>query len=205
MIIMTGPQGSGNHLFSKALNINTHIHGWDSLMDTYWEGHDKEPFAEHWKNPSLLGTIPHENKTYVTSISAPYFDNGVEQIPYYASFIREAIRLHWQVKVIIVGRDQNILQCQQERVRDRHTTPDFLENMDYLLNYNPLFVSQELLYLYKVDYLNMIERWIGNVAWTIDKTALDEILKEDANKKYIQPIESNWLDEHIKVASSKHD
>ena len=34
-------------------------------------------------------------------------------------------------------------------------------------------------------------------------TAINEVLKEDANKKYIQPVISHWLDEEVKQASRK--
>ena len=51
LTIMTGTQGSGNHLFSKALGQNKNIFVWPSLQEKYWEGHDLEPFAEYWKDP----------------------------------------------------------------------------------------------------------------------------------------------------------
>ena len=54
LTIMTGPQGSGNHLFSKALGHNNDIFVWPSLQEKYWEGHDLEPFAEYWKDPTKL-------------------------------------------------------------------------------------------------------------------------------------------------------
>ena len=52
LIIATGPQGSGNHLFAKAFGATQDVKGWDSLKDKYWEGHDMYPFAEYWKDPS---------------------------------------------------------------------------------------------------------------------------------------------------------
>ena len=54
LIILTGPQGSGNHLFSKVLALNPAVHGWQDLLDEYWIGHDQEPFAKYWADPKQL-------------------------------------------------------------------------------------------------------------------------------------------------------
>ena len=82
LIIATGPQGSGNHLFAKAFGSTQVVKGWDSLKEKYWEGHDMEPFAECWKDPTLLKNFDWKQSQYFyTSISCPYFDDGVESIP----------------------------------------------------------------------------------------------------------------------------
>ena len=64
-----------------------------------------------------------------------------------------------------------------------------------------MFVSQELLYLYATPYLNSIERYIG-LPQSGDDTLL-EILKDNANAKYIEPVVSYWLDEEVKIACMK--
>ena len=47
LVILTGPQGSGNHLWSKILSLHADVFGWKSLLDNYWEAHRiSEPFAE---------------------------------------------------------------------------------------------------------------------------------------------------------------
>lgn len=202
LIIMTGPQGSGNHLFSKAFANNPKICGWSSLKEKYWEGHDLEPFAEYWKNPTDLYKVDwSKHNFYVTSISCPYFDDGVESIPRYVEFIKESSK-YANIKLLVIARDQTILGLQQERVRGKKTTHQFLDNLEDLLKYNPFFISQELLYLYKLAYLNTIETYLG-LPLSTDKEGLNKILDVDANEKYIKPIESNWLDDHIKLASSK--
>jgi hypothetical protein len=43
LIILIGPQGSGNHLFSKCFMTSSKIGGWKELLTTYWQGHHKEP------------------------------------------------------------------------------------------------------------------------------------------------------------------
>jgi|SRR6056300_925012 len=202
LVVMTGPQGSGNHLFSKAFTNNPALCGWSTLKEKYWEGHDMEPFAEYWKDPKKLIEYDWNKSDYfITSISCPFFDDGVESVPKYIEFITEAKKYAF-IKVLIIGRDQNILEHQQYRVRDKHTTPVFLDNIKYLLNFNPFFVSQELLYLYQLPYLNTIEQYL-NLPLSTDEAGLRQILDTDANKKYITPVTTNWLDEHIKLASSK--
>ena len=52
LLIITGPQGSGNHLFSKLFNLHPDVYGWD--MEKYWVGHHTEPFSEYWTDPSKL-------------------------------------------------------------------------------------------------------------------------------------------------------
>ena len=205
LTIMTGPQGSGNHLFSKVLGQNPNIWCWPSLQEKYWEGHDMEPFAEYWKNPHKLNEFDWSQSNYfVTSISCPYFDDGVETVPNYHEFIMFA-KEHADIQVLVVGRDQNILKYQQHRVRDKYTTPMFLEQLDEVIyHYNTIFASQELLYLYKLHYLQQLEKDLGLSPWEITQTDdnLKEILKTDANEKYIKETESNWLDDSIRLASS---
>ena len=61
-----------------------------------------------------------------------------------------------------------------------------------------------MLYLYKLNYLNWLEKEIGllPVEITMDDTKLLKILSTDANAKYISQAESK-LDATIKLASSR--
>ena len=52
LILLTGPQGSGNHMWSKLFAMHPVVTGW--VMQNYWEGHHEEPFAEYWDNPDKL-------------------------------------------------------------------------------------------------------------------------------------------------------
>ena len=201
---MTGPQGSGNHLFSKALGQNKNIFVWPSLQEKYWEGHDLEPFAEYWKDPSKLNDFDWKQSNYfITSISCPYFDDGVETIPQYNEFIDEAKKFA-NIQFLIIGRDRNIMKLQQERVRGKHTTPEFLSQIDSIIfNYKTIFASQEMLYLYELAYLQWLEKELGlyPLEITPDNIKLLDILSNDANEKYISQTKSD-LDKTIKLASS---
>jgi len=204
LTIMTGPQGSGNHLFSKALGQNKNIFVWPSLQEKYWEGHDLEPFAEYWKDPSKLNDFDWKQSNYfITSISCPYFDDGVETIPQYNEFIDEAKKFA-DIQFLIIGRDRNIMKLQQERVRGKHTTPEFLSQLDSVIfNYKTIFASQEMLYLYELTYLQWLEKELGlyPLEITPDNIKLLDILSNDANEKYISQTKSD-LDKTIKLASS---
>jgi hypothetical protein len=59
--------------------------------------------------------------------------------------------------------------------------------------------------LYNLTYLQWLEAELGLCPWEITHhgSKLNAILKTDANRKYIQEVDSNWLDESIKLASSK--
>ena len=205
LTITTGPQGSGNHLFSKALGQNKNIFVWPALQEKYWEGHDLEPFAECWKDPSKLNEFDWSQSDYfITSISCPYFDDGVETIPQYKDFINIAKKFA-DIQFLIIGRDRNIIRLQQERVRGKHTTPDFMSQIDSIIfNFRTIFASQEMLYLYKLNYLQWLEKELGllDSELTEDNIRLLEILSKDANEKYISQTESE-LDKIIKLASSR--
>jgi hypothetical protein len=201
LLIITGPQGSGNHLFSKIFALHPDVVGWRELNQEYWIGHDQEPFAEYWKNPSLLDTFAWNQEHYVTSISCPYVYRGETVIPKYDEFIS---RCPVPVKLAIIGRDQTILEYQQSRVRGRITKHKLLNVVDSLMKYEPIFISQELLYLYGANYIRSLGQQL-KFPVSQDTTAINEILKEDANKKYIEPVISHWLDEEVKLASRKSE
>ena len=139
-------------------------------------------------------------ESYVTSVSCPYVYNGETLIPNYEDFIS---RCPVKVKLAIIGRDQTILQYQQSRVRGAESKHKFLDTVDQLMQYDPVFISQELLYLYGANYIQSIGQQLG-IPVSQDTDAINEILKEDANKKYIQPVINHWLDEEVKLASRKH-
>jgi hypothetical protein len=199
LLILTGPQGSGNHLFSKIFAQHPDVNSWTALNDAVWVGHDQEPFAALWKDPELIKTYSWgTHKYHVTSISCPYRDNGVDAWPKYKEFIQGLQSSNIDVKIAIIGRDQNILAYQEQRLRSRVTYPDFLERLPYLMEYNPVFLSQELAYLYKESYIKQISQQLDfPIRYNQD------IFAEDANKKYLVPVTSNWLDPYIKQASKQ--
>ena len=202
MLILTGPQGAGNHLWSKIFSLHPEVYGWKSLLDNYWEAHRfAEPFANCWKNHSLLKDFDWtQSEYYFTSISCPLGIVGSDINPVWNPDIvgfAEAVKACGiDVQFAVVGRDQTILANQQTRIRTQSTLPLFLEQLSKL--HNPIFLSYELLYLYKQNYITSLNNKLGiPVAW--DDLRIDGILEDDANAKYIHGIEHNELDNGNKL------
>jgi hypothetical protein len=66
---------------------------------------------------------------------------------------------------------------------------------------NPVFASQEALYLYGIVYVNWLEQQIG-LPNTTDTEAVNAILEVDANAKYITQVKNHWLDKIAQEASN---
>lgn len=200
MLILTGPQGSGNHLFSKCFALHEAVFAWESLLYTYWEGHHYEPFYDCWAEPELLSVFDWTQADYyVTSISCPYVRDGELSVPNYREFIKEVTK-YCDIQIAIIGRDENILRTQQKRVRGMHTTPIAMECIKQLIHVYPThFLSQELLYLYKDKYLQSVAKELHwPIAWW--ESEVHNILKENSNEKYIKDVESHWLDKEVHKA-----
>ena len=204
-LVVTGPQGSGNHLFAKIFALHPDVIGWTDLTRKYWIGHDEEPFAKLWLNPEKISEIYwHESINIVTSISCPYISDGIECLPSYSQFIEALILSGFDVQVAVIGRDSNILAHQQKRVRGKVTKQSFLGLLPDLSKYQPLFISTELLYLYRQTYLQSLQQIIS-IPIACEHELIDEILINDPNTKYFTEIEPQPLDKLIHEASKpKH-
>ncbi len=195
MLILTGPQGAGNHLWSKVLSLHPEVYGWKTLLDNYWEAHRfAEPFAQHWRDYSLLKSFDWtQSEYYFTSISLPLGIVGHDVNPIWMpdlqGFAATVSGCGVEVEIAIVGRDQTILINQQTRIRTQPTLPMFKEQLSKI--WNPTFLSYELLYLYRQDYLKSLKLNIP-VAW--NDSRIDNILANDANTKYVHSVEYNELD-----------
>ena len=196
MLILTGPQGAGNHLWSKIFSLHSEVYGWKTLLENYWEAHRfAEPFAQHWRNPDLLKSFDWaQNEYYFTSISLPLGIIGSNVNPIWVPdvqrFAATILECGIDIEIAVCGRDQNILKYQQTRVRTQSTLSMFLEQLPKL--WNPTFLSYELLYLYKQDYLKSLKLNIP-VAW--NDTSIDTILENDSNLKYTHYVNEYVLDQ----------
>lgn len=198
LLLVTGPQGSGNHMFSKLLALHPAVYGWKALNDTYWIGHDQEPFNQFWADASLWATTDFGDYQYAfASISVPYVQNGVTVVPDFKRFITGARSAGWQVEVAVIGRDVNILEEQQTRLRKRVTVPDMLAALDNELRDLPMhYISHELVFLYKQRYLKNLSR-ILDFPIAYDSIEVDHILQDNANAKYIHYVENTQLDQLV--------
>jgi hypothetical protein len=199
LAILTGPQGSGNHLWSKIFSLHHDVFGWKSLLDNYWEAHrTTEPFANCWKNTQLLKDFDWDTHEYFfTSISIPLgiASAGTKWCPNVPAFAQAVEDLGIKTKILVIGRDQNILHNQQTRLREESTVRHFLDQLPRMNS--PTYLSYELLYLYKQEYLKSLDSGIP-IAWYDDR--INSILEEDANAKYVNYVDYNPLDTCNKTA-----
>lgn len=211
LLIVTGPQGSGNHLWSKIFAHSPRVQGWKELTETYWLGHPHEPFSEIWRDPSIFLDLEWPHEYYHTGISCPYVhkasngsvldDSKTANIPCYDNFINHAKQAGFEIVIAIITRDKNILEKQQMRLRLKRTTNMFLDQYrNVLLKYNPIHISTESLYLYEDLYLKHISELL-DFPIEVPEEKLKEILKDNANAKYIQFVNDYWLDGYMENLS----
>jgi len=201
LLILTGPQGSGNHLWSKIFALHRQVLGWRALNNEYWIGHDEEPWAHYWANPQDLRNAPWGvSDWHVTSMSVPYMNNGTPTVPDFKGFVTGVQNLGHRVKFAVLGRDQNILQYQETRVRGSVTLDQAVS--EYSKFAMPTFLSYELLHLYGRQYLQKVEK---DLEFPIDynNSQINEIIKEDTNTKYFSAVAEQPLDAVTKHASRK--
>jgi len=200
LLIITGPQGSGNHLFSRLLSLHPDVQGWEELHNKYWVPSDQEPFAEYWVNPDALTEEHFNGKDFhLANVSCPFFFDGVRHVPKIVEVARRAQSFGVLVQIAIIVRDQNINRLQQERVRGMHTTPiaqDYYYNTLMPSGFPVHFLDHEAFFLHQKHYL----KWVSQitrfpVAW--DNPDIMKFIQEDANHKYVKYVENHWLDQVI--------
>ena len=201
VLILTGPQGSGNHLWSKIFALHPQVVGWQALLTEYWIGHDQEPFAKYWQDPTQLKYYRWAlSDWFVTSMSVPYMLNGTATVPDFRSFVREVQNQGHRVKFAIIGRDQNIVRMQETRVRGAPTVDQAVAAYDQLAS--PVFLSYELLHLYGRKYLESVSQQLGFPIAATDPR-LETIMDEDTNSKYFSPIKHHPTDDLARYTSRK--
>ena len=198
LLLITGPQGSGNHLYSKIFAVHPEVFGWKDLNKTYWICHDQEPFNKFWVDPTEWDRADFGDYKYAcVSISVPYVQEGATIIPPFNDFITAAERNGWTVQVAIIGRDINILKAQQQRLRSRVTVPLMLEALERDIGHlNPDYISHEMLCLYKQKYLKYLSK-VLDFPIAFDDPLMEEILKDNANAKYVSYVEESELDKVV--------
>jgi hypothetical protein len=206
MLILAGPQGAGNHLWSKIFSLHPEVYGWKTLLENYWEAHRfAEPFAACWRDHALLSDFNWaQSEYYFTSISLPLgiveHDANPIWMPDLVKFTERVESLGIETQTVVCGRDQTILKYQQTRIRTQPTLPMFLEQLKHINN--PVFLSYELLYLYRQKYLKSLDLNIP-VSWNDNR--IDTILAEDPNTKYVHSVEYNPLDDGNKFGITFKD
>ena len=190
LLIVTGPQGSGNHLFARLLSAHPNVKGWDSLKDNYWVPSDEEPFARYWVYPDEL-KFP-EGDYFCANVSVPFFYDGVRQTPKICEVARKAISMGVMPIIAVIVRDRNINELQQRRVGGEVTMDIAL---DYYKDLAVHFIDHEAFFLYKEKYLEYLGRVLE---FPVTKEGIDNFITVDANHKYVYPCKEHWLDKEIR-------
>lgn len=200
LLIVTGPQGSGNHLFSRVFSTHASVGGWKQLLDEYWVPSDLEPFAEYWVYPERLSAKDFEGYDYwLANVSVPFVYDGVRQIPKILEMARQARKLGVEVTIAIIVRDQNIQAEQQLRVRKEITLPiaqEYYYNHLLTSDFSVHFLDNEAFFLHREHYL----RWVSKLLkFPIDYNNPDifKFIEEDPNRKYVKHVDEYWLDEQV--------
>ena len=200
LLIITGPQGSGNHLFSRLLSLHPDVNGWEELLHKYWVPSDQEPFADYWVDPDKL----HEDQFagfdyHLANVSCPFMYDGVRYIPKILEVAERARSFGIDVQIAIIVRDQNINAEQQRRVRGEVTTPiaqDYYYNTLLKSSVPVHFLDHEAFFLHQEHYL----RWVGktiNFPVELDPVKINRFIEKDANHKYVKYVDKYWLDQEV--------
>jgi hypothetical protein len=200
LLIITGPQGSGNHLFSRVFSTHPNVGGWKELLDKYWVPSDLEPFAEFWVYPERLTAEEFDGYDYwLANVSVPFVYDGIRRTPKILEMAEQARTLGVEVIIAIIVRDQNIQAEQQLRVRKEVTLPiaqEYYYNHLLTSDFPVHFLDNEAFFLHKQHYL----KWVSDLLqFPVDYDNLDilKFITEDPNRKYVKHVDEYWLDEQV--------
>jgi len=200
LLIITGPQGSGNHLFSRVFSTHPRVGGWKQLLDEYWVPSDLEPFAEYWVYPERMTAKAFDGYDYwLANVSVPFVYDGVRQTPKILEMAEQARALGIDVTIAIIVRDQNIQAEQQLRVRKEVTLPiaqEYYYNHLLTSDFPAHFLDNEAFFLHKHYYL----KWASNLLQfpvDYDNPDILKFITEDPNRKYVKHVDEYWLDEQV--------
>jgi hypothetical protein len=200
LLIITGPQGSGNHLFSRLLSLHPSVKGWEELKEKYWVPSDQEPFADYWVDPDKLHADHFAGcKYHLANVSCPFMYDGVRYVPKILEVAEIADSFGVQVQIAVIVRDQNINAEQQRRVRGEVTTPiaqDYYYNTLLKSNFPVHFLDHEAFFLHREHYL----KWVGQILdfpVELDPVKINQFIDQDANHKYVKYVEEYWLDQEV--------
>jgi len=204
LLIITGPQGSGNHIFSRVFSTHPKVGGWKSLLDNYWVSSGQEHFAKYWVYPEKLTEKDFEGYDYWSvNVSCPFFYKQFRYIPKIKEFAEKAQSFGIDVQIAIIVRDSNINELQQIRVRGGITTPIAQEYYyDTLIpaGFKVHFLDNEAFFLHRKHYL----KWASEILdFPIDYDNPDifKFINEDPNKKYLNYVK--YVEENCHLRHQK--
>jgi hypothetical protein len=209
VILLTGPQGSGNHLWSKIFALHPEVGGWKELLDksspdNYFIRHFEEPNIDIWDNiDSITSDIMNGKQYHVISASLPVWNNDKFYIIPIDKLADKLESIDIDFQLLVIGRDRNILTQQQTRLRGGPTYGCVTQVLKRL-KIAPFFVSTELLFLYRQSYIKSISQML-DIPIAYDDPRVDEILIDDTNEKYITYAENPYVDPIAKKAPTPEE
>ena len=181
VILLTGPQGSGNHLWSKVFTT------WADKE--YWVGHKDEPHSGLWENMDSWREFPFLSDT-VISISIPYAVRGDTTFPDIKLWKQIMIDRDIDHKICAFTRDENINFLQNKRVRPEN---NYYKAVEYIKTLDvDCFLSTETLMLYQWKYVEQVCR---HLQFSIDKKDVD--FSQSFNEKYVKYVQEFDLDKKV--------
>ena len=200
LVIITGPQGSGNHFFSRVFSTHPKVGGWKSLLDKYWVPSDEEYFAKYWVHPEELSGKDFEGYDYwLANVSCPFFYDGERYVPKIREFAEKASSLGIDVQICIIVRDQNINCEQQKRVRGEvtlGTAMHYYQNEIMGSGFKVHFLDNEAFFLHRNYYLKWVSQLL-DFPVDYDNPDIFKFISEDPNKKYVKYVDEYWLDNQV--------
>jgi hypothetical protein len=201
LLMMMGPQGSGNHIFSRMFSLHPEVYGWKDLQEHYWIRHQREPFAEFYIFPHLLTQEVFDKnydgwQYYFANISYPFGMYAVRYEPKILEFCQRFVSFGFEVKIVVIVRDDIINRLQQQRLRKKETIDSMKKYLDEVLlpsEFPVHFVSLESFFSYKQTYLKYLSK-ILEFPIDFDNPEILKFIDESPNKKYIVPADSHPVD-----------
>lgn len=208
MLILVGPQGSGNHIFARLFSMHPKVKGWEELKNNYWVKHQRDELAEYWIFPQLLKQSYFESHDFfVTDVSYPVNFDGMRYNPKIMEFAQRVKGWGIDIQFGVITRDEGINKLQQERIR-AGATLDTAKNyiIENILNgeFPVHFLSMETFFAYKIEYLKHLEK-LMKFPIGFDQSEILKFIDESPNQKYLKYVETYWLDEHSTVGKTLDD
>ena len=190
VLLLTGPQGSGNHIWSKVLTT------WAD--GEYWVGHKDEPHSHLWTDIEQWYDHNFSDTHTIISVSCPFAVKGITSYPditRWREIMRERGIPH---EVAVITRDKTINNFQNERVRPVN---NYINSINFLNKIEvDCFLSTETLLIYKDKYLDLLNKQL-EIPLDYDKFKVDNVVSQSFNEKYVTYIEDYPLDKKVKTVS----
>ena len=186
VLLITGPQGSGNHIWSKVLTT------WAD--GDKWVGHRDEPHSHLWSDVEQWYTHNFTEVNTVVSVSCPFAVDGITRYPDINRWREIMEKRGIPHEVAVITRDKTINDYQNERVRPVNNYKNSVENLKNVIV--DTYLSTETLHIYKEYYLDSLNEQLKfDIEYDIKK--LYHILSQSFNEKYISRLEYSPLDKEV--------